>query len=256
MAAPLASYVNCPCEIKSDENVLLATGILAGFYNNELVICDPRCTLALARYNRPVKVYLHSSELGGCELTGKVYISTNSLMRIKDLQMLTGQERRDCFRLAVHLTGSACRASELSRVQSLNRMHELEYDKKLQCDRRLAEIAKVELSDEDLAKRVQKPEIVVPVSYPVQIVDLCAGGMKIKCQEPFRRHDRLIVHLELLGKPAELTCLTVRESSHKDDKGFRAVGCKFQEVGSRQNDLLCSFLLQEQGKQIKKSKSI
>lgn len=256
MNAPLSSYVNCPCEIKSEKNVLLATGLLAGFYNNELVIRDQRCTLALAHYNRPVKVYLHGADLSGCELMGKVYISTNSFMRIKDIQMLTGRERRNCFRLAVDLEGIVCRASEICRAQSINRLREMNYAKEVEKIHLAAAAAGRELTKEELEQRVPKPKLRTPLSYPAKIADLGAGGLKLISKESFRRHERLIVRLELLNKSAELSCLTVRESAKCKDSPFKIVGCKFEDVTSRQNNLLCSYLLQEQGRQIRKSKRV
>lgn len=256
MSASETSYINSPCEIKSDENELLATGILAGYYNNELVIRDPRGALALAHYNRPVKIYLHSSELGGREMMGKVYISTNAFMRVKDIRLLASRERRDSFRLAVDLPGIAFRANDISRAQSINRLRQLDYATRVQTEQQIAAVTGEELTEEGLDQRVPKPEIAKPIAHSIQIVDLSAGGLRFKCAEVFRLHERLILNFKLLNKPAELTCLSVRTSGNCEDTHQKTTGCKFLEVSSAQNDLLCAFLLQEQGKQIKKSKRI
>ncbi|WP_413778154.1 PilZ domain-containing protein [Caproicibacterium sp. XB1] len=253
MEQPEDAYANSPCEVKSEENELLATGILAGRYAQELVIRDPRGALSLEHYNRPVKIYLHSATCGGREYMGKVYISTNAFMRVKDIRLLTERERRGCFRLSISLPAAAYRAAEITRAESANRLRRLSYAERLRVEQQLAGGT---LTEAELAARVPEPAPILPRGTQVRLLDLSAGGAQFRGKEAFRAQERLVLHLTLQDKPAELTCLVVRDSAACGDGEAFCTGCRFVEVTSAQNNLICTYLLREQSKQIRKSKRV
>lgn len=234
----LDRYIGAPCEIKSEQNQLLATGLVAGHCEDELVVRDPHGSLTLEHYNRPVKIYLHSAECGGRELMGKVYISTNSFMRIRELHLLAGEEQRSSFRLSVSLDGQVCRSGDIARAQAANKLGG-------------GSPAALRLSLAAPAPSLEKPAV-----YTVKIADLSAGGASVSGKVSFKKNEKFTLSFSLNGRPAELTCTAVRDSGKADENGICQTGCRFVSVTAAQSDALCFFLLQEQGRLIRKSKKI
>ena len=92
----------CTCEIKSDNNNLLATGNVRILPSEEhmLEIQDESGHMPSLAMDTKVKLVIHQPQKL-LVLAARVYISTEKFLRVKDLESYAEYEKRRFFRVAI-----------------------------------------------------------------------------------------------------------------------------------------------------------
>lgn len=100
------------CEIKTEQNDLLVVARVKSIDSNDtgrinLVSAQDDERLPLLAYNTPVKIVSFASQQGFLLLRGNVYISTDEILTLVNVNSTQGYERRKYFRLNTNTTASA-----------------------------------------------------------------------------------------------------------------------------------------------------
>ena len=93
-------YSGLGCEVTDLNNRLIATGYL-DLVGDEAEVRDTSGNLPILGLNTMVKISVRNSKVGTWVMTGRVYISDRSFLRITELKNCTESEKRRFFRLAV-----------------------------------------------------------------------------------------------------------------------------------------------------------
>lgn len=141
------------CEVKSLSNQLIVIGYISKAGEDYLEISSKSDKLSMEKANSKVKIIVNSKKTGWQTLIGTVYLSTNDMMRIIDLQKIADFEKRKYFRVNLQLISEA--------VKSIN--------------------AEVEKSDE-------RSGII-----PIKIKDASLGGLLFESNMTFQTGDEIIV---------------------------------------------------------------
>ncbi len=94
------SYIDSICEIKTLDNKLIAKGIITAIIDDYLEITY-RDEVHLLAPNTQVKISIVNEKLGFKVIVGKVYVGTNTFVRIVEIITLMDFEKRDYFRIAI-----------------------------------------------------------------------------------------------------------------------------------------------------------
>ena len=93
-------YAGSLCEIRTSDNCLLGMGKIADVSFDDSILIEKRGDdLPCLAVNATVKVGIANFKLGSMFLTAKVYTSTDSAMKIKEIFVTSESEKRKAFRL-------------------------------------------------------------------------------------------------------------------------------------------------------------
>lgn len=225
----LSDFLESACEIKSEDNDLLAVVRVISAEDERLMLApvDGEAeALPLLAYNTRVKILFHSGTSGFVLLMGHVYISSPELLVLVDIQSEQGMERRRFFRQNVEVPGTAYRI--IDRVETLQ--------------------------EEQMGQQIpaRTPDTGAP--FAVTIHDVSLGGLRIDCATALKPNDQLCVSFTLFGVVMEFDC-TVRRVIERRSGGMQ-YGCAFLECSTRQTDRLCRQLFQLQRMELQKRRRI
>lgn len=153
MQEKFEDLLSSSCEVKSVSNSLIVTGYIRDAGEDFLEITSKKDKMLLEKANSKVKIIINSSKTGTLVLMGTVYLSTDSFMRIIDVQTLSDFEKRDFYRVNIQFETEA---AKLTDVQS------------------------EELTD-------------VALDIPIQIKDVSLGGLLFQSDNVFAMDDEFIV---------------------------------------------------------------
>ncbi len=100
-------YIESVCEIKSMDNDLIAIGRIKEIEGDTLKITNSKKELRIVDYGTPIKVNVFNAKLGFRVLVGTVYTSTRKEMTVDSIYNLVEKERRNFFRVDMHLDAKA-----------------------------------------------------------------------------------------------------------------------------------------------------
>ena len=98
-------YLTATCSVKSKGGELLATGSLVAVTPEYLEIADPVNRLPLIPYRTFVNLGIIHGDLPAFFGMGRVYVSTESVLRIVEYATINNFEQRKAFRVPVQLKG-------------------------------------------------------------------------------------------------------------------------------------------------------
>jgi c-di-GMP-binding flagellar brake protein YcgR len=98
-------YLNSVCEIKSSNNVLLASGRIVEISDEYLKLDNKGDLITIIKYGTRIKINVFGGNKSFISLIGKVYISTIEFMQVSDVQILAEAENRSFFRIKTDLKG-------------------------------------------------------------------------------------------------------------------------------------------------------
>jgi hypothetical protein len=207
-------YLHSPCEVRSMENSLFLMGHISSFTRDGIQI-ESIDRMPIIHCNTTVKISVMNSKLGFQTLVGKVYLSTDSMLRVVDLQNAVDYEKRNFFRVKVDTVAEA------------------------------VPILPVTESEKETK----------PIRKPVRIVvrDISLSGIFFVSGLELSIGDQLIVNLDIYGTVVSLLCKVVRKSSVElgTKNGY---GCEYLDNSGKQFDLLCKYLFDCQREQIQMMK--
>ncbi len=94
-------YNGSICEVKGLNNSLLATGSIRVISDEMLEVQDSGGHLPVLAMDSKVKLIVHHTKKGVQVLAGRVYISNEKALRLKDLQSYAEYEKRRFFRQTI-----------------------------------------------------------------------------------------------------------------------------------------------------------
>lgn len=204
-------YLLSPCEVRSMENTPILVGYIGAFTRDGIQISPKEDRMPLIHCNTTVKVSVMNSTLGFRILIGRVYLSTESFLRVVDLQNVMDYEKRNFFRVRVSISTEAFPVPPVTETRDISH----------------------------------------PTSQPVQIGirDVSLSGMLFISSASLEIGDQLIVKLDLSGTVVSLLCKIVRKFPVElgTQDGY---GCEFLDTTGKQFDLLCKYLFDCQREQI------
>lgn len=208
-------YLQSPCEIRSMENSLILMGYISSFTKDGIQIESKEDRMPLVHCNTTVKVSIMNSTLGFRILIGRVYLSTDSFLRVVDLQNAMDYEKRNFFRVKV---GTQAEAIPVPSV-------------------------------------AQNAKAAGPICNPVhiEIRDISLSGIFFVSGIELSVGDQLIVNLSIYDTVVPLLCKIVRKLPV--ELGTKVgYGCEFLDNSGKQFDLLCKYLFDCQREQIQMMK--
>ena len=105
-------YLSATCSVKSMNGELLATGTLVTITPEYLEITDPVNRLPLIPYRTVVNLGIIRGNLPTYFGMGRVYVSTDDILRIVEYATVNNFEQRKAFRVPVQLRGKLWKADE------------------------------------------------------------------------------------------------------------------------------------------------
>lgn len=203
-------YLHSPCEVRSMENLLFLIGHISSFTEDGIQI-ESKDRTPIIHCNTIVKVSVMNSTFGFRTLVGKVYLSTDSMLRVVDLQNATDYERRNFFRVKVDTVAEAIPVPPVTEA-------------------------------EEGTEPIRQPERIV-------IRDISLSGLFFISGSELSIGDQLIVNLNIYDTVVTLLCKVVRKISVElgTKNGY---GCEYLDNSGRQFDLLCKYLFDCQREQI------
>lgn len=96
-------YEGSVCEIKSMDNELIAIGKIKEVNSENIKVTNSKKELRLVDYHTPIKINVFNAKVGFRVLVGTVYTSTRKEMCIDSIYNLVESERRNFFRVDMHL---------------------------------------------------------------------------------------------------------------------------------------------------------
>lgn len=214
MLALAEGYVGSSCVIKAKNNQLITMGVLQRIGRSYIDIGNSRNELPVIPYMLLVKVELYNTKLGFKVLTGRVYLSTEKLMRAIDLSEATDDERREYFRISTGDTGVIYNCMRGGEVMDL-RENAAAYN-----------------------------------GLKVHLVDISLGGLMFAGKEHFETGDCFNIVIPEMGDSMLYTC-QVRRAVERPD-GTTGYGCKLMDMEIRQEDLLYRYILKRQRDQLRR----
>lgn len=202
-------------EVLTEDNRLELLGRVITYTGDMISIQDAQGReLPSVLYNRDIKLRITQNGVSGIIL-GKICGSTKQFWKIDRLQKTTVSEKREYFRQVVR-TGA-----------------------KVQCLKRSAR-----------APRLSRGG----TTGPCTVLDISAGGILLRCTEPFQLGDRLLLTDVRIGqeKPFRFTCF-VQRVENEPGRGWQ-FGCQFEPMDQREEDRLLRAIFSVQRQEIHKSR--
>lgn len=202
-------------EVLTEDNRLELLGRVINYTGDMISIQDAQGReLPSVLYNRDMKLRVTQNGVSGIIL-GKICGSTKQFWKIDRLQKTAVSEKREYFRQVVR-TGA-----------------------KVQCLKRSARAPRLSRGDDPT---------------PCSVLDISAGGILIRCSEPFQLGDRLLVTDVCIGqeKPFRFTCFVQRVENEMGRSG--QFGCQFEPMDQREEDRLLRAIFSVQRQEIHKSR--
>lgn len=212
------TYINSICEIKTLENDLVATGVIAEITPDYVQIKDKTGSMAVVSYSTIVKINVFNFRLGFRVLVGKVYLSTMDFIRLIEITSLLDYERRNFFRVETNIR---------------------------------ATIERPRKKDEQTAEQGEQGEEQETITITVRVRDLSLGGVLFFSDENFSIGDEFAIKLHIGHLNTTLPCVLRRVK--QVDQTYR-YGCEFVGLTEAQNGALCAFVFQRQREQINKTR--
>lgn len=204
-------YLQSPCELLSMDNIPILSGYLSSISDGEVQISDRLGELPLVHCNTRVKLNVVHRTLSFRSLVGIVFLSTNNMIRVVEVQNAANGERRDFFRVKLSL-----------------------------------QLAALPLRGGDAGEGAAKSPSAQP--FVIAVKNLSLSGLLFDSGRKFKIGDRLTVFLDLYGERLELPCEVVRKLPPPDSS---CCGCEFLEPSETQLNLLCKYLFEVQREQIR-----
>jgi hypothetical protein len=207
-------YLNSPCEVCSMENSLILLGYISSFLEDGIQIESKEDKMPIIHCNTPVKIRVMNSKLGFRILVGRVYLSTDSLLRVVEVQDCMDYEKRKFFRVRVDTVAEAIPVPPVTENE-------------------------------------ENTEPIRPIR--VEIRDISLSGLFFISGLEMSIGDQLIVNLSIYDTVISLVCKVVRiiPMELRTKKGY---GCEFLDTSGKQFDLLCKYLFDCQRQQIQMMK--
>lgn len=96
-------YLNSPCEMRSMDGRLILLGYISAVTEEGLEIAGKDDRLPIIHCNTTVRVNLFNSVSGFRVMVGKIYLSTETFIRVVGLQSAAEYEKRNFFRVKTEL---------------------------------------------------------------------------------------------------------------------------------------------------------
>lgn len=203
-------YLHSPCEVRSMKNSLFLMGYISSFTEDGIQI-ESTDRMPIIHCNTVAKISVMNSRLGFQTLVGKVYLSTDSMLRVVDLQNAMDYEKRNFFRVKVDTVAEAILVPPVTEA-------------------------------ENETKPARKPERIV-------VRDISLSGLFFVSGLELSVGDQLIVNLSIYDKVVSLLCKVVRKSSVELGT-MNGYGCEYLDNSGKQFDILCKYLFDCQREQI------
>lgn len=212
-------YEGSICEIKTERNDLLLTGVIGAIDDDGIdVIGADQERLPLVPYQKTVKISVFNTKLGFRMMMGMVYLSTDRFLRLVEIETLKDFERRTFFRVNIKITAN------LYRIE-------------------------METDERGVRKEVRKMD--EPLEVEIENVSL--SGLLFATQVPFFMGDIAEIEFMIFKTPLSMKCRICRiEEASEDGERY---GCQFFDYTERQSDILCRDLFQLQRMEINKRRT-
>lgn len=213
-------YIGTMAEIKSIENEHLAVCTVINVEGSAIEFAaGDRDYIPLIEYRQPVKMILRLSGTTDLILIGVAYLSTNTFLRVEDVQTVSDFERRGAFRVNLYDDGKL--------FPFLSDKEQQEFDEKME-----------QASPEEAKKLLEASYI------PVQIIDLSLTGVRLRSNEKLRVNTDYFLEFMLLDHLKNYA-LRVERLIHTP-AGEEQYGCSFFDMSRRMEDALVRDLFQLQ----------
>jgi len=206
-------YLHSPCEIYAKDNTPLLIGYLSQFCDDGIQISPREGHLPVIHNHTTVKINIMNDTLGFKVLVGLVYLSTEQMIRVINLQNIMDYEKRNFFRVKVNLEAKAFPV--LKTESSLS------------------------AAKTDPMKKTKR----------IHIHDISLSGLYFLCGCKLEIGDHLIVKLNLYHTSIALLGKIVREVPTDLESNY-GYGCEFLDNSGKQFDVLCKYLFDCQREQI------
>jgi len=205
----------CVCEIKGLNNNLIATGTVQALPEEEhlLEIQDPNGHLPSLALDTKVKLIIHVPQ-GIQVLAARVYISTESFLRVRDLESYAEYEQRRFFRVA------------------------LDHSATLMPPRGMKD----------------KNGAPLPYRVGIRVKDLSLCGLMFVANREFSIGDEMRVTMTMVNNEMEVLNVAIRRLIPWEEPGEWAYGCEILRLSSRSEQSLNAYMLLQQQAQIRKSR--
>lgn len=181
MQEKLDDFISSSCEVKSLSNQLIVIGYICKSGDDYLEISSKKDKLPMQKANSRVKIIIKSKKNGWKTLIGKVYLSTNDMMRITDLQTSANFERRKYFRVNLQLDSEAVKSTDMESEDMI---------------------------DEHTA------------AIPIKIKDASLRGLQFESDISFEINDELIILIPVLTKDLYFTATICRKFKKNGAIGY------------------------------------
>lgn len=170
-------YDGSICEIKGLNNSLLASGSFR-FITEEMVeVVDEGGHLPMLAMDSKLKLIVHSSRKGIQVLLGQVYLSNNTVLRLKIIESFTEYEKRRFFRQSIdHSATLLCPAG---------------------------------MTDAN-----GEP---MPAKQPVRVKDVSLCGLLLECPRPLSVGDEVKISMTLINNELETMTIDVRRVVEREN---------------------------------------
>lgn len=213
-------YEMSVCEIKTMDNDLLLAGNISKVAEEYLQISSYSGErLPLLKFELPVKISIHNAKKGFKVIAGEVYISTDEILRIVNIENLQDFERRSFFRIQVQMA------------------------------------AKLIPLPDDFDKNQTPFE--APEEIPVIVENLSLSGLLFLPKDRSRNFfmgDRYVVELDLPGGAINFNIKVCRYEQYTNKP--KKFGCEFYGYTQKQSDRLCGYIFEVERDIIRKKKNV
>lgn len=210
-------YEGSVLEIKTMDNDLLATGRIAVLTEEYLQVGTYQGEkLPILRLNLPVKISVHNAKLGFRVLAGVVFLSTDGLLKITDVDNLQDFERRSFFRVPI---------KDMSAVL-------------------------IREPKDDTEAVTAAEEI------PIWLDNVSLSGLLFTPKDTKREFlvgERFMVELSLPKNKIAMNVRICRSEQHGLKP--RKYGCEFFDYTQKQSDKLCNFIFETEREIMRKKKN-
>lgn len=209
-------YEMSVCEVKTMDNDLLMSGYVGKITDEYLQLACYKEKLPLLKFELPVKISIHNAKRGFKVVAGVVYISTDEVLRIVNVESLQDFERRAFFRVMVNMQARLMQLPD-------------EFD----------DIAVDQIEE-----------------IPVAIENLSLSGLlfyPIDETKQFFIGDRYMIELPL---PVGTLNFNIRIRRYEEREGKpKKYGCEFYNYTQKQSDRLCNYIFEIERELIRKRKN-
>lgn len=209
-------YEMSVCEVKTMDNDLLMSGYVSNITDEYLQLACYKEKLPLLKFELPVKISIHNAKRGFKVVVGVVYISTDEVLRIVNVETLQDFERRAFFRVMVNM--------EARLMQLPDEFDDIAVD----------EIEEIPVTVENLS-------LSGLLFYPIDETKQLFIG------------DRYMIELPL---PVGTLNFNIRIRRYEEREGKpKKYGCEFYNYTQKQSDRLCNYIFEIEREIIRKRKN-